>query len=205
VKLLIAEDDVFFRGLVQKVLSRDHEVIVADDGNEAWTALQKPGAPRLAILDWVMPGLNGPEVCRRVRRSSALSFMYLILFTARNSSADIVSGLRAGADNYIAKPFDPEDLRARVKDGENILALRSALAAQLAAAKQASTQQKRIQELLLSVPCRRQQPFNRDWRGIEGYPHQQVDPESCNCQGCRLTVDGPQLPLTSGSRRPPDA
>jgi phosphoserine phosphatase RsbU/P len=204
-KLLIAEDDIFFRRLVQKVLSRDYEVVIAEDGNEAWAELQKPEAPRLAILDWVMPGVNGPEICRRVRQSPSLSSMYLILFTGRNNSADIVAGLRAGADDYITKPFDPEELRARVKVGENILALHTALAAQLAAANEALRQEKQLQELLLSVPCRQRPPFSRDWRGIEAYLSERVETEDRNCQGCRLAADRPELQLTSGSRRPPRA
>ena len=202
-ELLIAEDDIFFRRLVEKVLSQDYEVVVTENGNEAWDKLQKPEAPRLAILDWVMPGVSGPEICRRVRQSPALSSMYLILFTGRNNSADIVAGLRAGADDYVTKPFDPEELRARVKVGENILALHTALEAQLAAANEALRHEKQLQELLLSVPCRKRPPFNQDWRGIEAYLAEPVETEDRNCKGCRLTAERPKLKLTSGSRRPP--
>jgi DNA-binding response OmpR family regulator len=122
-KLLIAEDDAFFSIVLQKTLAPEHELVVAHDGNAAWFALQAPSAPRLAILDWVMPGLSGPEICRKVRSSPALSSMYLIIVTARNSSADILSGLRAGADDYITKPFVPEELRVRIKLGARILGL----------------------------------------------------------------------------------
>jgi sigma-B regulation protein RsbU (phosphoserine phosphatase) len=201
-KLLIAEDDIFFRRLVQNVLSRDYELIVAEDGNEAWAALQKPDAPRLAILDWVMPGVNGPEICRRVRQSAALSSMYLILFTARNSGADIISGLRAGADDYVTKPFNPEELRARIKVGESVMTLQAALAEQLAATQEASVQDKRLRELLLGVPRRRRPVFSKDWPGIEGYLNQQVEPEDSDCQQCGLPADRPQLQLTGGSVRP---
>jgi phosphoserine phosphatase RsbU/P len=204
-KLLIAEDDIFFRRLLEKVLSRDHEVVMTENGDEAWAELQKPEAPRLAILDWVMPGVNGPEICRRVRQSPVLSSMYLIIFTGRNNSADIVAGLRAGADDYVTKPFDPEELRARVKVGENILALHAALAAQLAAANEALRQEKKLQELLLSVPCRQRPPFSQDWRGIEAYLSQRVETEDRNCQECPLTGDRPKLQLASGSRRTPRA
>lgn len=120
-KLLIAEDNAFFRNLLQQVLSPEHELLFANDGDEAWALLQSPDSPRLAILDWVMPGLTGPQLCRNIRACPELSSMYLILFTARNSAADITSGLRAGADAYITKPFDPEQLRARVRFGQNIL------------------------------------------------------------------------------------
>jgi sigma-B regulation protein RsbU (phosphoserine phosphatase) len=200
-KLLIAEDDIFFRRLVQNVLSRDYELIVAEDGNEAWAALQKPDAPRLAILDWVMPGVNGPEICRRVRQSAALCSMYLILFTARNSSADIISGLRAGADDYVTKPFNPEELRARVKVGESVMTLQAALAGQLVTTQEALAQEKRLQKLLLGVPRRQRPVFSKDWPGFEGRLNQHVEAEGSDCQECGLPVDRPQLQLTGGSVR----
>jgi CheY-like chemotaxis protein len=125
-KLLIAEDDAFFRKILKQELASEHELILANDGHEAWAALQRPVAPRLAILDWVMPGLTGPQICRNVRACDRLSSMYLILFTARNSTADVVSGLRAGADDYITKPFDADELRLRIKLGELLLDLQDA-------------------------------------------------------------------------------
>lgn len=202
-KLLIAEDDVFFRKLLQKVLSQDHECVAVEDGNEAWAALQQSGAPRLAILDWVMPGVSGPDLCRRIRQTKALSSMYLILLTAKNSGADIVAGLRAGADDYVTKPFVPEELRARVKVGENILSLQDALAAQLVAANDAFTQIKQLHDLLLGVPCRQRAPSRQVWQGSDGHLLQKVDVQDQNCQGCRLTGNHSQLQLTAGSRRPP--
>lgn len=126
-KLLIAEDDAFFVNMLEQILGTDHQLCVARDGNEAWSALQQRNAPRMAILDWVMPGLSGPEICRRVRASAALSSMYLIIFTAKNNTADIVSGLRAGADDYITKPPVAEELRARVALGERLLTLQNAV------------------------------------------------------------------------------
>jgi sigma-B regulation protein RsbU (phosphoserine phosphatase) len=125
-KLLIAEDDAFFRNIVKQVLSPEHELIFAENGDEAWAVLQRPDAPRFAILDWVMPGLSGPQVCRNVRANSRLSSMYLILFTAKNSAADIVAGLRAGADDYVTKPFNAEELRMCVKLGKLTLDLHDA-------------------------------------------------------------------------------
>jgi len=129
-KLLIAEDDDFFQKVLRDVLGRDYELVAAHDGNEAWALIQRPDAPRLAILDWVMPGLSGPEVCRKVRACPALSSMYLIILTAKNNEADIVSGLRAGADDYITKPPMPAELRARVRVGERVLLLQDAVEVQ---------------------------------------------------------------------------
>jgi len=126
-KLLIADDDPFFQALIGGLLAPDYQVVIAQDGTEAWRELQKPEAPRLAILDWVMPGFTGPQICRKIRASSNLSSTYLILLTARNNESDIVSGLRSGADDYITKPPIPAELRARIKMGERVLALQDAV------------------------------------------------------------------------------
>jgi DNA-binding response OmpR family regulator len=131
-KLLIAEDDDFFQKILRQVLGTDHEIIMTNNGDEAWAVLQRSDAPQLAILDWVMPGLSGPQICRNVRASPALSSTYLIILTGKNNEADIVSGLRSGADDYIAKPPLPAELRARVRVGERVLELQAALEAQSA-------------------------------------------------------------------------
>jgi sigma-B regulation protein RsbU (phosphoserine phosphatase) len=125
--LLVADDDVFFQNLIESLLAPDYDLIIVQDGLEAWHEIQLPRAPRLAILDWVMPGLSGPQICRRVRASDKLSSTYLILLTARNNESDIVAGLRAGADDYITKPPLPAELRARIKIGERVLALQDAV------------------------------------------------------------------------------
>ena len=131
-KVLIADDDALFRKMLSETLAPGHEIVLVEDGYEAWVALQRPDAPQLAILDWVMPGLTGPEICRRVRKSSPISDMYLILMTSKNSEADIVSGLRAGADDYIPKPALPAEIRARVKVAERVLSLQETVRAQSA-------------------------------------------------------------------------
>ncbi len=146
-RVLIAEDDDFFLKLLKQVLGPKHQLIIARDGDEAWRLLQAPDAPRLAILDWVMPGLSGPEVCRKVRACAHLSSMYLIILTAKNDEADIVSGLRAGADDYITKPPMPAELQARVRVGERILALQDALASPAASADQAFGRETLLKEL----------------------------------------------------------
>jgi DNA-binding response OmpR family regulator len=152
-KLLIAEDDVFFQTLLQQILAPDYEIMMANDGDEAWEMLQRPDAPRLAILDWVMPGLNGPEVCRKVRACSALSSFYLIILTAKNSEADIVSGLRAGADDYITKPPLAAGLRARVRVGERVLELQDAVNAQALMAGHASKRGRTLRDAFAVGPA----------------------------------------------------
>jgi DNA-binding response OmpR family regulator len=160
-KLLIAEDDAFFSNVLQKTLAPHYELVVANDGNAAWLALEAPRPPRLAILDWVMPGLSGPEICRKVRSSPSLSSMYLIIVTARNSSADIVSGLRAGADDYITKPFVPEELQVRIRLGERILASQNPLDSQWRY-PQASEPESRLGQNSTHNPFRRCPPSRPD-------------------------------------------
>jgi two-component system, cell cycle response regulator len=152
-KLLIAEDDLFFQTLLQQILAPDYEVMMANDGDEAWAILQRPNAPRLAILDWVMPGLNGPEVCRKVRACPALSSLYLIILTSKNSEADIVSGLRAGADDYITKPPLAAGLRARVRVGERVLELQDAVNAQALVAGHASKRGRTLRDAFAGGPA----------------------------------------------------
>jgi DNA-binding response OmpR family regulator len=125
-KLLIAEDDALFRRILTKSLSLDFDVAIAEDGLTAWEMLKRNQDPMIALLDWVMPGMTGPEVCRQVRKTLNQNTNYLILLTARNTSADIIGGLAAGADDYITKPFQPEELRARVHLGQRILQLQTA-------------------------------------------------------------------------------
>src|SRR5712691_7677583 len=126
-KILIAEDDALFRRTLEELLLPAYELQVAAHGDEAWALLQRPDPPKLAILDWVMPGFSGPQLCRKIRSSGETSATYIILLTSRNSVADIVSGLHSGADDYVTKPFDPEELRARVRVGERVLNLQSSL------------------------------------------------------------------------------
>ena len=128
VQVLIADDDLTSRSLLRQVLARwGYDVVVAADGAEAWERLRRDGAPRLAILDWMMPGLDGVEICRRVRLLDTSSPPYLILLTARGGKGDIVAGLEAGADDYVGKPFDGDELRARLEVGRSYVELNAKL------------------------------------------------------------------------------
>jgi two-component system cell cycle response regulator len=124
VKILIADDDVTSRLILTGVLRKHgHEVVATVDGTEAWEAMRRPDAPILAILDWMMPGLSGVEVCRLVRGLQSDQPPYLVILTSRGEKTDIVEGLEAGADDYLAKPFDPGELRARVDVGGRVIEL----------------------------------------------------------------------------------
>ncbi|HVB87617.1 MAG TPA: diguanylate cyclase [Candidatus Dormibacteraeota bacterium] len=123
-RILIAEDDPISRRLLQAFLTKwGYQVEVAVDGSEAVAKLEQPGAPQLAVLDWMMPGLEGPEVCRRVRQIADRPYTYILLLTARGQKDDLLRGLEAGADDYLTKPFDSQELRARLNVGERILDL----------------------------------------------------------------------------------
>ena len=127
-RILIADDDTTSRLVLAGVLKKfGHDVVATVNGTEAWEAMQGADAPRLAILDWVMPGLAGVDVCRRVRSLASDEPPYLILLTSMNEKADIVAGLEAGADDYLAKPFDPGELQARVNVGRRVIELQERL------------------------------------------------------------------------------
>jgi len=133
VKVLIAEDEPLFRKLLVKLLSSEFELTVTEDGTTALARLREENGPVLAILDWVMPGMTGLEVCRQLRAHRRTAGIYIILLTARNSAADIIAGLRAGADDYVTKPVQTEELRARVQLGCRIIELRAALKTEMGA------------------------------------------------------------------------
>lgn len=126
--VLIAEDDPVSRRVLEAFLAKwGYEVVVTIDGAEAWQQLQRPNAPKLAILDWMMPRMDGLEVCRQLRERGAEPYVYIILLTAKGQKQDIIEGLEAGADDFVAKPFDPHELRARLRAGLRIVELHEQL------------------------------------------------------------------------------
>ena len=126
-RILVAEDDAVSRELICARLTKwGYEVIATQSGTEAMTALRKKDAPTLAILDWVVPDMDGLKICRRIREVDRV--LYIILLTARGSKRNVVEGLCAGADDYLIKPFDKEELPARILVGLRMMALQAALA-----------------------------------------------------------------------------
>ena len=127
-KILIAEDDLTSRMVLEAVLTKwGYEVTSTTNGDEAFAALQQSDAPQLAVLDWEMPGMDGAALCRKLRRQKSERPLYLILLTSRAESDDIVRGLEAGADDYVAKPYVNEELQARVNAGRRIIELQNQL------------------------------------------------------------------------------
>jgi len=126
--ILIAEDDAMFRRILQSWLeSWGYSVVVTEDGAKAWTILQQEQAPQLLILDWVMPEIDGIELCRRIRERQESPYQYILLATGKDAKEDVVRGLEAGADDYLTKPFDRNELRARLRVGRRILTLQEGL------------------------------------------------------------------------------
>src|SRR5262245_36035902 len=125
-KVLVAEDNRIQRQALREALAMwGCDVVAAADGEEAWQALQGPDPPKLALLDWMMPGLSGPEVCRLLSSRPTPEPTYVILLTARSATADVVAGLEAGANDYVIKPFDLTELRARVEVGRKVVELQA--------------------------------------------------------------------------------
>jgi diguanylate cyclase (GGDEF)-like protein len=137
-KILIAEDDRLSRRILETVLAEaGYEVVMAYDGREALRMLQAPGAPQVAILDWMMPVMDGIQVCQEVRRWAQQPYIYMLILTSRDRKQDVIEGLDAGADDYLVKPFDAHELRARLRAGCRIIELQN----QLVAAREALREQ----------------------------------------------------------------
>ena len=129
-QILIADDSIVSRHLLDATLRKwGYEVVVACDGNEAWRILQSPDAPKMAILDWVMPGMTGPEVCRKVRErgSDDNLYTYILLLSSKSQREDLIEGMESGADDYLTKPFGQHELKVRLRPGLRIIELQDEL------------------------------------------------------------------------------
>lgn len=126
-RILIADDDAVSRRLLERTLQRlGHEVLAVSDGPQAVSALLHPQGPRMAIIDWMMPSADGPTVCRAVRARSE-AYVYIVMLTARDGRADVIAGLDSGADDFLTKPFDADELSSRLRCGARVLALEEGL------------------------------------------------------------------------------
>jgi CheY-like chemotaxis protein len=196
-RVLIAEDDMISRRVLEATLIKcGHEVVVAGDGDAALAVLEGTDAPALAILDWMMPGMDGVELCRRVRTLPTATPPYLILLTAKSSKEDIVTGLDAGANDYLTKPFDRAELRARVQVGARILELQGSLAARARELEAALSQVKQLQGLLpICSYCKKIRDEQNYWHRVESYisGHAEVEFSHSICPACYTDVVQPQL------------
>ena len=191
-KILIAEDDPVSRRILEATLVKwGYEVSVALDGTEAWEMLQRENAPSLAILDIMMPGIDGLEVCRRVRQLPTTTPPYLILLTAMSSKDEVVSGIQAGANDYLSKPFHRDELRARVGVGAQMLLLQKSLAERVKELEQALSQVKQLQGMLpICSYCKKIRNDQNYWQRVEGYISDHADVEFSHgiCPDCHSRV-----------------
>ncbi len=140
-RILIADDSVVSRHLLDVTLRKwGCDVVAVSDGNEAWEVMQRDDAPALAVLDWVMPGLTGPEVCRRVRARAREPYTYILLLSSKGLKGDLIEGMEAGADDYLIKPFDQHELKVRLRAGIRIIDLQAKLLAAREALREQATQ-----------------------------------------------------------------
>lgn len=196
-RILMAEDERISRHLLEKTLRTwGHEVVVARDGNEAWRALQETESPPMAILDWMMPGIDGVELCRRVRQTPTVPPVYIILLTAKGAKSDIVEGLVAGANDYITKPFDRAELQARVQVGVTVVELQQKLAARVIELEEALAHIKVLQGILpMCSYCKHVRNDENYWQSVECYISEHSDAKFSHsiCPNCYETVLKPQL------------
>jgi phosphoserine phosphatase RsbU/P len=196
-RILIAEDDAVSRRLLEATLRRwGHAVVTTCDGAQAWEEMRKEDAPLVAILDVEMPGVGGVELCRRVRALRRAVAPYLILLTARGGKRNVVAGLEAGANDYVVKPFDPSELRARVNTGVRMLELQTSLAERVRELEEALSQVKQLQGLLpICSYCKSIRDDGNYWRQVESYiaEHSGVRFSHSICPDCYGRVVQPQI------------
>lgn len=195
-KILIAEDDSVSRCLLEVTLTKwGFEVISTSDGHQALEVLQSQ-EPAIAILDWMMPGLDGAEVCRRARAIRTATPTYLILLTAKSEKDDIAEGLDAGADDYITKPFNSGELNARIKVGVRVTELQRSLADRIVQLEAALARVKQLQGLLpICSYCKNVRDEQDYWQQVESYisKHTDVAFSHSICPTCYDRFVKPQL------------
>ncbi len=196
-RILIADDDLFYRQLLAGLLTEwGYEVILVADGQAACQVLQAQDAPELAIIDWMMPGNHDLEVCRKVREWNSPAPTYLILLTARTKKEDTVAGLESGADDYLAKPFDQDELRARLHVGQRIVALQRNLADRVRELADALAQVQHLQGLLpICSYCKSIRNDQNYWQQVETYIADRSEAKFSHgiCPACYEKIVKPML------------
>ena len=203
-QVLVADDEPVSRTVVAAMLKKaGYSVIFANDGEEAWKKLDCDDPPALALLDWEMPGLQGPEVVQRIRSRERGSPTYIILLTSRDSSADIVQGLRAGADDYVTKPANEDELIARVNVGARVVQLQTALADRVRSLEEALANVKALQTLLpMCAYCKSIRNDQNYWEKVETYftQHSNVAFTHSYCPTCYERFVRPELEALEDAR-----
>ena len=191
-KILIAEDEPLSRRLLQHLLTEHgHDVIVTADGVQAWEVLQDDDAPHLAVIDWMMPGITGLQLCNLVHEGPDADLKYLILLTAKGEKADIVGGLAAGANDYVIKPFDKDELRARVDVGVRVIQLQIRLAERIQELQEALAHVNQLKGIIpICAQCKRIRDDQNYWQRVEKYIAKNIDARFTHglCPDCAEAV-----------------
>jgi len=191
-QILIADDDRMSAEVLVRTLTPEmFEVTTAGDGAEALEILRRPDSPSLAILDWMMPKVDGPDVCRLIRSETPGAHRYLILLTSRDAREDVVAGLQAGADDYLVKPCHKGELLARVSVGVRVLELQKGLAARVEELQLALSQVKQLSGLLpICSYCKCIRSDENYWQQVDGYLMQHSDAKFTHgiCPACYATL-----------------
>jgi sigma-B regulation protein RsbU (phosphoserine phosphatase) len=192
-QILIAEDDLVSRRMLEHTLSKwGYEVVTVGDGKAACVQLQADNAPQLAILDWMMPEMDGLGVCRHLRARPTDTRPYLILLTSQTSKEQIVQGLECGADDYVTKPFDRAELHARIRQGWRILELQASLMRRIFQVEEALSQVKYLQGLLpICCFCKKIRDDQNYWQQVDTYlsTHLETRFSHCICPDCLVTAE----------------
>jgi DNA-binding response OmpR family regulator len=189
-RVLVAEDERVSQRMLVALLKRwGYTPVAVVDGNAALDAMQAPDAPRLALLDWIMPGLSGPEICRALRQTERDEPPYIILITAHEKQSDVVAGLEAGANDYVIKPYDPDELRARVAVGKRVVSLQADLARRIRELSEALAHVRTLQGILpICMYCHKIRNDQESWDRMELYIAEHSDAEFSHgiCPECML-------------------
>jgi len=187
-QILIAEDEKVTRLRLEKALSQwGFEVEAFSDGAAAWKRLTEPDPPQLCVVDWQMPGMNGAEMCRRVRESLPDKYVYMIMLTARQGIDNVIEGLEAGADDYVTKPFVSRELRSRIDVGVRVIGLERMLAKKVSQLETALDDVKQLRGLLpICSYCNKIRNDNDYWEQVETYITRCADVEFSHsiCPAC---------------------
>lgn len=196
-RVLIADDDAVSRRLLHVMLTKwGYDVIVACDGHEARDVFQLPDPPSLAVLDWQMPGLTGVELCQFLRSVEKTRRTYVLLLTSKDRKEDVVTGLEAGADDYVTKPFATEELRARLHVGVRILQLQAELSDRVHQLETAMANVRLLQGLLpICCYCKKVRNDQNYWQQVESYimDHSQAQFSHGICPDCYDVMVKPEL------------
>lgn len=195
-RVLIAEDHYVSRHLLERnLMNWGFSVVTAEDGEAALNVLEGDDSPSLAIIDWMMPKMDGLEVCTRVRQQKGRPYVYLVLLTAKSQKEEIAAGLEAGADDYVIKPFDPDELRARLTVGQRVVALERQLAKKVEDLETALSDVRKLKTLLpICMYCKSVRDDKDYWHQIDEYIHHETGTDFAHgvCPHCMAKIEAGQ-------------